>query len=226
MKKTYSLKNCDRFSMQQVASKYPSEFRQGHFRDWREKKAIENALKYIPQRAQVLDLPCGTGRLTKTLIQKGFNVSSADRSMEMITIAKKNYKNSPYQLNAQYPRMQYFQEDIIAGTKFKNNEFDAVVCHRLFHHLVDSKTRIQAIRELKRITKGLIIFSFFNSFSLSTIVRLAKNTINRRIPTDRIPISNKKIIAELETLGMEVIKFIPVLFGISPHCIVIADRAQ
>jgi 2-polyprenyl-3-methyl-5-hydroxy-6-metoxy-1,4-benzoquinol methylase len=121
METTYSLKNCDRFFMEEVASKYPSEFRKGHFRDWREKKAITNALKYIPPKAQVLDLPCGTGRLTKLLIQEGFNVSSADRSREMIDIAQRNFDSPLYKSNDLYQKIKYFQEDIVSGTKFNDH---------------------------------------------------------------------------------------------------------
>jgi hypothetical protein len=85
---------------------------------------------------------------------------------------------------------------------------------------------MMAIRELKRITRGPIVFSFFNSFSLSAMVRFVKNAVKNHIPTDRIPIRKKIIVAELESVGLEVIKIIPALLGVSPMCIVVAKASK
>ena len=106
----------------------------------------------------------------------------------------------------------------------KDMEFDAVVCHRLFHHLIESKTRVMAMKELKRISKKLIIFSFFNSHSFSAAIKSAKYSIKHYKPTDRISVSKKTIINELEAQGIKVLKIVSRLWGVSPLCIVIALR--
>jgi len=189
--KKKTIKNCDRFSSQKNAAKYPSEFRKGHFNDEREVKAITKALKYIPAKSKILDLPCGTGRLTKMLIHAGFNITAADRSLEMVKQTKGNLDKYQSEPGAEKSHVRLFQEDIIQGTRFCNNEFDAVICHRLFHHLVDSDIRKVAIKELRRITSGPVIFSFFNSFSFSSCAKSIKNIVRKYRPTDRIPISKK-----------------------------------
>ncbi len=222
MKKAHSMKNCDRFATVETASKYPSEFRPGHFRDQREKKAIARALEYIPKGSRILDIPCGTGRLTKMLYQAGYTVTSADRSIEMVEAAEKNFREYRTEVDLGDTPARYCQEDIVAGTTFKDQEFDAVICHRLFHHLIDPNLRLKAIRELKRITKGIILLSFFNSFSLSAGLRSVKNRIKRHKPTDRLPISAKTLIMELRSEGIEVIRIIPMIWGISPLCIAVA----
>ncbi len=217
------MENCVRFSTRKIASRYPSYFRRRHFRDWREKRAIMHALNYIPRRSRVLDIPSGTGRLTKLLMGKGYHVTSADRSREMLSVAQENFNGYRSTLGVPYPQTRYCQEDLIQGTKFSDKEFDGVVCHRLFHHLVETHTRTLAIRELNRVADGPIIFSFFNSFSLSAGIRSVKNMVKGRESTDRIPISRKTIVAELENEGMEVRKIIPAFRGISPLCMVVAQ---
>lgn len=82
MQKESSMQNCHRFSSLTAASRYASEFRRRHFRDWREKRAIVRALGYVPKKAHVLDLPCETGRLTRLLLHEEFKVTCADSAAE------------------------------------------------------------------------------------------------------------------------------------------------
>ncbi len=218
-----STNNSNRFCTSAAALRYPSEFRPNHFHDWIEKVAIIRALEYIPKGSNILDFPCGTGRLTTMLIENGFNLTSADRSNEMLKAAQNNYLNLKPELLVNYSEVKFFQADLVAGTKFTDMQFDAVVCHRLFHHLVESKTRIKALLELKRITKKFIIFSFFNSQSCSTLIKAVKNKLKHYTPTDRLPVSKSTITKEVESQGIEVVRIISRLWGISPLCLVIAQ---
>ncbi|MCK5311579.1 MAG: class I SAM-dependent methyltransferase [Desulfobacteraceae bacterium] len=218
-----SINNSDRYCNAEAAINYQSGFRKNHFRDWLEKIAVMRALECIPKKSNVLDFPCGTGRLTTMLLEDGFNLTSADRSMEMLEAAQKNYEQLKPELIVNFPQVKFFQQDLVAGTTFMDMQFDAVVCHRLFHHLVESETRIKAIKELKRITKKFIIFSFFNSHCYSAVVKSVKNHMTHLHPTDRVPVSKQTIINELETQGIKVLKTVSRLWGVSPLCIVIAQ---
>ncbi len=219
----YSMENSDRFCFPQAASKYPSQFRQKHFRDWLEKKALIRTFNFIPKGARVLDFPCGTGRLTNILLEEGFSLTSADRSKEMLKRAEANYQFYKPSLDMEWPKVEFRHEDLFLGTKFNDNHFDVVVCHRLFHHLVETKTRIMAIRELKRISKQFIIFSFFNSNSIGACIKSMGNTIKGNKPTDRIPISKKTITRELADQDLKVKKIVSRLWGLSPLCIIVAQ---
>ena len=88
--KTIDDKNCARFLNPKVAKKYPSKFRDGHWRDEHEKKSLIKALRYFPKGAHILDLPCGSGRLAKILLNSGYRVTAADVSPIMLKIAKRN----------------------------------------------------------------------------------------------------------------------------------------
>ena len=99
IRKEFSVQNCRRFSSPAAASRYAPEFRRRHFRDWREKRAIARAMGYVPKGAHVLDLPCGTGRLTRLLLQAGFKVTCADLSKEMLELATKMEESSAHDYN-------------------------------------------------------------------------------------------------------------------------------
>src|SRR3954470_5174885 len=81
----------ERFSRKSLADKYPSEY-SNRWRDRREKACIEKCLESIPAGSRVLDLPCGTGRLTRMLVQRGHQVTGADVSEAMLGHARENYE--------------------------------------------------------------------------------------------------------------------------------------
>lgn len=215
-----SHQNCSRFNNRASAKRYPSKFRCKHFRDFLEKKAIRASLKHVTKKSHILDIPCGTGRLIKILEDAELNVSAADLSIEMLNRAKLNYQNSK---NAKTDDcdVQFFHEDII-NTKFKDCEFDNLICHRLFHHLVDRETRIKAINEVKRISKDTIIISFLSSGTLSAYWKNIKNLMRRKKSIDRIRFSLCTFQEELESSSLEVVEVIPVLKNIlSLHLVVV-----
>ncbi|AFZ33309.1 Methyltransferase type 11 (plasmid) [Gloeocapsa sp. PCC 7428] len=47
-------------------------------------------LSQIPQKAEILDLCCGTGHLMQPLIQRGYSVTGLDGSEEMLNYARQN----------------------------------------------------------------------------------------------------------------------------------------
>lgn len=47
-------------------------------------------LPYLPPRARILDLCCGTGQLAQALAQRGYLVTGIDGSEEMIRFARAN----------------------------------------------------------------------------------------------------------------------------------------
>jgi len=110
------------------------------------------------------------------------------------------------------------------STPFVDNTFDGIICNRLFHHFTESSTRQKALAELSRISRGPIIISFFNSFSLDDKYTRLVNFLRGRTPTDRIPIPLKIFAAEIAGAELQVIDCIPVRYGISAHWYVVAAK--
>ena len=67
----------------------------GRLGDRKEKKAFTTLLDHItPNLKSALDVPCGTGRMTEILLRKGYHVTAADISLEMM--AKARQKLEPF----------------------------------------------------------------------------------------------------------------------------------
>ena len=50
----------------------------------------ELMLTHIPEKANILDLCCGTGQLAQKLLIKGYQIVGIDRSEEMLRYAREN----------------------------------------------------------------------------------------------------------------------------------------
>jgi SAM-dependent methyltransferase len=109
-------------------------------------------------------------------------------------------------------------------TAYADDQFDAVISNRLFHHFNTSELRRPAIAELARISSGPVIISFFNSFALSAQWRQIKRRIKGVTPKDRIPIPRSLLEADLESQGLKAIDWHATRWGISPHWYVVAAK--
>ena len=54
-----------------------------------EKASIRSAFRDIPRLSQVLDLPCGTGRIAEELLDSGLRVEGVDISAAMLEVASR-----------------------------------------------------------------------------------------------------------------------------------------
>lgn len=133
------------------------------------KKELQNilALLRLPKKSKILDAGAGTGRLTRILKDKGFDVYCLDTSEEMIKKLKKIINP------------QKVKKGSVFKSPFKKESFNAVISLRVLHHfnLEDSK---KIIKEFLRITKkrGSIIFNTFNSLSLEAVIPQKRKKLN------------------------------------------------
>jgi SAM-dependent methyltransferase len=165
----------------------------------REINCIRQCLAGIPPGALVLDLPCGAGRLLPFLCASGYRVFAADSSRHMVARARELAAREGL------AGIEFGVEDVLA-TSFARGTFDAVICNRLFHHFFESQVRIAALGELRRISRGGVIISFFCSRSLSSAGFLLKNRLSKQPATDRVPIPLSAITAEAAAAGLKVRK--------------------
>jgi len=101
----------------------------------------------------LLDAPCGSGRLTPWLEQPGCVATGVDVSRSMLERARGAGGRRLVQASA-------------AHLPFASGSFDHVVCCRLLHHLHEPEARLAVVRELVRVSRGLVIASFWDSASL------------------------------------------------------------
>jgi ubiquinone/menaquinone biosynthesis C-methylase UbiE len=103
---------------------------------------IKDAIEFFKQNnvKHVLDLGCGTGRHTKYLLKKGFNVRGCDVSEKALEI-----------MEDKFPEVEVKNCDMTA-LAYNDNSFDAVFCHHVIQHgkMEDIK---KVASEISRVTK-------------------------------------------------------------------------
>jgi SAM-dependent methyltransferase len=98
-----------------------------------------------------LDVPCGTGRLRERLRGVSEQVTGVDLSRAMLAQI--------------HPVLWRLQADV-TRLPFREDQFECVVCCRLFHHLRDRAVQLGVARELLRVSSELVVASFWDSGSL------------------------------------------------------------
>lgn len=149
----YSLRR-EYYKDKQVAESYDAKrFHSlaGRVSDWLDKYSLLRTLAFLPQGGSILDLACGTGRITKFLAQRGFQVLGADISEEMLQAARKRLAN----LNCFRGVCQSDAERL----PFANERFDGVVSVRFFGH-IPPHVRTSMLGEMKRVSKGCVIVQY------------------------------------------------------------------
>lgn len=135
-----------------VAASYDGErftSRKGRFVDRREQALIGEAIDRSGARrgAMILDVPCGTGRLTRTLAIAGYAVTGVDVSEAMLARAAARVSDLPA---TGKPTLVVGDAEALP---FADAAFDVVVSLRLFGHMPPA-ARTRALRDSRRVTRG------------------------------------------------------------------------
>jgi len=214
-----------RFDTEKEAARYAKRHG-GHSRDRREQGCIAAALRAcnLPQGATVLDLPCGAGRLAPMLVDMGYQLTEADNSPHMVDQARLAWLSTAGNDPKRLDRAKFEVQDVMKTT-FPDRHFDAVICNRLLHHFVEPATRVRALTELARISKGPVIVSFFNSFALDAVKFKLKYALSRRTPNDRVPLPLTAFTTAARAAGLHLDHAYPFRWGISPQWYVLLRKA-
>ncbi|MBD3311306.1 MAG: methyltransferase domain-containing protein [Candidatus Magasanikbacteria bacterium] len=125
---------------------------------------LKSLVKYSKDGYRVLDLGCGSGRLYQLFADLSIDYVGVDQSEKQLENARKKY-----------PSGKFIMAEM-RSLPFEDSEFDVIYCIATFHHLPSRVSRLDALREMKRVLKpgGRIIFTNWNLFSKS-----AKKTIEK-----------------------------------------------
>jgi SAM-dependent methyltransferase len=180
-------------------------------REWR---SVCRALARVPGGAAVLDIPCGPGRWLTPLVNRGYRVTCADSSESALALASGRWQHlansgAARGIDPQFVLCQPLQ------TPFPDRHFDAVVCTAFFDELATSELRIEALRELRRVSRGAVVVSFCNAFALGAL-RLGFASGSGHAEHRRIPIPVWAFLNDLRRAGLKPVAQHAVLWGISP----------
>lgn len=97
----------------------------------------------------ILELGCGTGRITQELIQKGYRVTPTDISLAMLKVYKTKLPGLPKPTLLKPGKLP-----------FPTNKFDHVIAIRVIWHILDKKERELFLKEAIRVAKESVIMDF------------------------------------------------------------------
>lgn len=205
----------DAYKNKSVASSYDEDrFKslKGKIEDKLEKTAIEKALSKISGIQTVLDIPCGTGRITEFLLSKGFKLTGLDISGSMIDVAKERLK--------QFSNLEKLAVGDAENILFGDSSYDLVTSIRFFGH-IPHDTKLIVLREFMRISKKYIIVGY-----------AMKNTIRgyerKLLKGTRMwfPVTKREIFKEANHTGLIVEGIFPIFFNFSETYIVLFSKKK
>ena len=128
-----------------------------------EMRVLDRAFKFIPKTHKVLDVPCGGGRVTIHLSKKGYEVSAADLSEDMIEIARQALADNKLDCSVERQDVEKFT--------LRDRSFDTIVSFRLFHHFPNPEIRQRVAKELCRVAAHNVVLSYFSPNSWTSVKR-------------------------------------------------------
>lgn len=200
-----------RFDDPSTSNYYPQEFTGNNSRTVRDRANIDRAMSYFKKGDHILDLPCGSGRLTAMLLDRGLEITAADSSQNMVDRAQAF-------ILEKFPQAagSTFCVQDITGTSFENKQFDGIICYRLFHHFHEPSLRIRSLKELARISKGEIVVSMHTSNALGYLGARLKKLLKGGGKLSRSYPPLAVFEQEVASAGLRVVEKLPRQKGISP----------
>jgi ubiquinone/menaquinone biosynthesis C-methylase UbiE len=125
----------------------------------------------IPHAATLFDAATGSGRMTRILLQKGYNIISGDIDKNKLDLLKTDAAF------ASHSNLKLVHLDL-EHLGYRNNLFDHIVCANAIHEL---KNPIHVLNELKRVYSGRGVFVLIDFTSkgfdiIEQIVKFRKGT--------------------------------------------------
>jgi len=148
----------------------------------RKKIVLDLVRKYAAGNTlKILDMGCGTGILTRSLLDESHYVASLDCSKQMLEKLEKSLKDS------NCTTFLGTALGDVAGTSFSAEYFDAIICIGVFQYQLNDD---DLLREISRILKkgGFCVFTLPNLLRLNYLLdpfyyfRFLARTVKRILP--------------------------------------------
>ncbi|MDH7511515.1 MAG: class I SAM-dependent methyltransferase [Clostridiales bacterium] len=164
-----------------------------------------------------LDAPCGYGRFSSFLVERGYRLASADLSFHMVKRARSRGDISIIPMGIVC--------NFVSGLPFRAGVFGLVLSMRLFHHLHRPEERRSVLGEFNRVAGGWVILSYYQANLLHRLQRAIRRLIKRSRTRIRM-ISRREFREEVEAAGFEIVRVFPLFRGIHSHHIALLKKAQ
>jgi ubiquinone/menaquinone biosynthesis C-methylase UbiE len=164
----------------------------------------------------VLDLACGTGRMSEYLATRGYQLACGDISEEMLGVAKKRLSL------AGFNDVVFFQLDIYK-TGQADGSHDCVTAFRLFQHLT-SEQRGQALREMARVSRRFVLVNMMYTSAYYRFVTKLRRILGRY--TTRYTSSRSEIDQEVGYAGLRIVKSVFTQPGFNGDLVLLLEKSE
>jgi hypothetical protein len=154
-----------------------------------------------------LDVPCGAGRLTALLPGPAWQI---DRALPMLAACP--------------PGGRRVCASALA-LPCADGAFAGALCMRLLQHLPSAEERIACLRELRRVTRGPVLVSFFHAGSLQHARRRLRRAFGGRA-SGRTAITARQFERELAAAGLRSVARAPLRRFVSEQWLVLAVPSE
>jgi SAM-dependent methyltransferase len=184
----------------------------GRLYRWREEHAIQQALRAFPPGSSVVDVACGTGRVTALLRRMGFGATGCDISAAMMTVARQNLTALGYNVPFVVSDAQHLP--------YPDASFDAATCIGLLMHL-DGNMRVAILRQLASIARDRLVLQYGCIQGLNR----ARLLVTGHPPGNvRYPVSEAQMRADLALVGLTELARYWVFRGLSSSVVLVVTK--
>ncbi|SHI56787.1 Methyltransferase domain-containing protein [Malonomonas rubra DSM 5091] len=149
----------------------------------KEMALIERALGEITGVKTFLDAPCGVGRASLLLEQKGYTVTGVDLGEGALKAAQET-------VEAVGSKVKIEKADL-EQIPYEDKSFDACLCFRFIHHLSTAELRDRIIGQLCRVSDRYVLISYLSPMSVTSFRRSMKEKLQKKISyQNRIALSH------------------------------------
>lgn len=184
----------------------------------RERRILGKILQNIGNGSfLVLDVPCGYGRFSNLLLDKGFSLVSSDLSIHMVKRTREKSGDPRFLLGV--------VADAKQGLPFKRGIFSLLLSMRFFHHIHEKEEREFILKEFSRITSEWGILSYYQKNLLHFLQRKFRKRIKKSKTRIKM-ISGEEFVREVEEAGLRVVKIFPLFWCIHAHHIALLKKIK
>jgi ubiquinone/menaquinone biosynthesis C-methylase UbiE len=117
-----------------------------------EKAFAQRLFEMVGSDSNIVDIPCGSGRFFE-IFSKSRKLIMADYSINMLRVCQEKFGIPD--------NVRLIRADI-SSIPLDNGEADLCFCMRLFHHMENDQLRLNALKELSRVSRRFVALSFYN----------------------------------------------------------------
>lgn len=189
MTKKSSIINEKKESWNSITNCIQYEIDQGEFAHFKDEDNIRSLLGN--NVGLFLDIPCGAGRFSIFLKEKGKSIIAGDYSYNMVSMTK-------IRVDIPVVRCDIFH------LPFKDNTFDNILCLRLLFHYPNPQ---EIIKELKRVVKknGFIAVDTLNKYSVRYFAQFYIKMRGESVREKIFFLSQKEFIEKIEDFHLQII---------------------